>query len=193
MQPSPRKSQPYDLRAKCDRDAATPPERPSGDTTEHGSHPAPARATLADSLAPPVPPTADDIRKLVDFIAIFEAPGFVAGRWVSEPGTFPYVVQHPQVTAFVSAIGVRCFTYAFDWRAWAKEAEAFFQDPSLLETAPLETIWRLFFTLIRKDRFTEGTLVAALQNGLVTAALRRLEHLAGRDADPIDEGFAPEF
>ena len=109
-------------------------------------------------------PSADDLRALLDFLPRFEAPGFRAGEMKAEPGTLPLSVLNPQIERFIDELHSRGFVYAFEW-------------PALLEDATLDTIRRLFFVIVRQERYCEGTILDVFETGFVVAALRRLAKL----------------
>jgi Family of unknown function (DUF6508) len=54
------------------------------------------------------------------------------------------------------------------------------QDPALLAQADLLTLRKLLTAHVRQDRFIEGHLAQMLENGHISAILRRLREL--RDA-----------
>jgi hypothetical protein len=122
-------------------------------------------------------PSADDIRALIRYLPILEATNFSAGEMVCKDGHFPFAVLSANASRFVRELHERGFVYAFEWPAWADEAQRYFNQHALLEEASLDTIRRLFFVLVRQERFCEGTLLDAFQSGLMVALLRRLERL----------------
>lgn len=122
-------------------------------------------------------PSADDLRALLDFLPRFEAPGFRAGEMKSEPGTLPFSVLNPQIERFIDELHARGFVYAFDWTDWAPSAREYFERPALLEDATLDTIRRLFFVIVRQERYCEGTILDVFETGFVLAALRRMAKL----------------
>ena len=67
----------------------------------------------------------------------------------------------------------------FDWPAWemTPEARRLRDDRGALEQATVLELARLLTVVIRSEKFGEGALAEALESGLVTAVLRRVEQL----------------
>jgi Family of unknown function (DUF6508) len=63
----------------------------------------------------------------------------------------------------------------FDWPQWKGTAEAkqLRDDPDVLARATPEQLAKLLTVCIRQDRFSEGTLQAAFETGLLTRILQR--------------------
>ena len=126
------------------------------------------------------------LQRLADFAVVFEAPGFVAGEYVtpvSEPGvgSMPYAHYHPEVD--------RCVTLAyedgwvranFDWGVWSATAEArtLRDDPEALASATPDQLAKLMTVLVRQERFSEGALLWAFEAGLMLGIVRRAGVLA---------------
>jgi hypothetical protein len=115
--------------------------------------------------------------------------------WLEEAGTRP---PHPSapldrvsidprassdpgfVEAFIdTAYRVGLVETGFDWPRWMRteEARGLRDDPGRLARATPKQLSRLLTVLIRQDRFTGGSLLAAFDSGLVTAILRRAREL----------------
>ena len=116
----------------------------------------------------------------------FEAPDAEFGDWKGggevEPGTFtlPWFSHSELTSRFVEVAyrddGVRP---DFAWMAWEETPEAvrLRDDRAALEQATVLDLGRLLTVVIRSERFGEGALTEALESGLVTAVLRRIEQL----------------
>jgi Family of unknown function (DUF6508) len=67
----------------------------------------------------------------------------------------------------------------FDWSAWAQTSEgaALLDNSTGLAHATEEQISRTLTALFRKDRFAEGTLAEAFQNGTMLSICERAEKL----------------
>lgn len=67
----------------------------------------------------------------------------------------------------------------FDWSEWAHgpECQALVKDPASVASADPLTLARLLTSHLRQDRFCEGHLQAAFQDGHLTAIVRRAEAL----------------
>ena len=125
------------------------------------------------------PPSDANIRAILSFLPVLESPGFAFGEMVAPPGQFGYARMAPEVEAFMQALYDNGWVEPFDWSEFQDEAIGYFENPSRLETADLETI-RKFLTLhVRKDRFCEGHFLEMLKAGHIQAILRRLATLHG--------------
>lgn len=122
---------------------------------------------------------------LASYVEVFERPGFVFGepRGLEEiaPGqlTMPWVALSEPAGAFVeAAYDAGWVMKDFDWTAWKQTAEAaLLLDPDVIATASCIQLAKLLTTLIRGDRFAEGTLSGAYDRGILTAIVRRAEVL----------------
>jgi hypothetical protein len=131
-------------------------------------------------------PDKEDFEAVLRFLPLFETGGYGFGEWAGggeiKPGvlTFPYVVYSPESMEFLEALyGHGWIMQDFDWGAWQDEAGKYWSAPELIREADLETLRKLLTLHVRKDRFCEGHLLAAFQNGQITAILRRMKELAG--------------
>src|SRR5687767_9308937 len=79
----------------------------------------------------------------------------------------------PAMNATISALGrVGAVTPAFDWPAWRQS----WHDPdgNGMRTGPAADAVRYLTSVIRGERFGDGTLDAAMRNGSLQLALERL-------------------
>jgi uncharacterized protein DUF6508 len=133
-----------------------------------------------DETPPPLEPGA--IEALVRFLPLLESPEFSAGEWRGGKADEAGVIQMPwfelsaDARAFIAELGRYGWVYVFDWRAWEDEAKRLI-DAGGVEVADLDNIRRLYTTLVRSDRFTEGQLAWAFESGLIVRILRRLREL----------------
>ena len=118
------------------------------------------------------------LRAVADFAEVFVRPGFVAGEWSTEPGVMPWFSPAAEVSAFEAAAYRAGLVFPFDWAGWADEGARLLESPAALEAIDLETVPKLVTMMIRQNRFVEGSLGAHVENGAVTAVLRRLAVLA---------------
>lgn len=113
-------------------------------------------------------------------------PAFSPGRW--EPGTTgPDGVLHlgwfepsPEADAFRADCARYGWVVPHDWMAWAAtdEGRRLLADPSAIATASVEDLEHLVTTMVRGDRFTEGSFAAAIERGFALAIARRAGDLA---------------
>lgn len=135
---------------------------------------------MSDRLPPPDPVP------LAPFAAVFDTAGFVFGSWSggeSRDGVvqMPYYQLSPEAGAFVAA------AYAAHWVrpdiAWSDFAAgpdypAVRSEPARIASADAERLAQLLTTLIRGDRFSEGLLAGAFDDGTLPAIARRVAVLA---------------
>ena len=87
--------------------------------------------------------------------------------------------------AFVDAASRAGWIVPFDWATWAESAEGrrLLREPRHIATATLDQLAKVLTTLIRGERFSEGTLSEALESGLLLAIARRAEALLDTSED----------
>ena len=91
--------------------------------------------------------------------------------------TMPYVEYSSEILGFERALSEHGFVVPFDWPTWADEGMAIQRDPARLSEADLRTVVRLFTLHVRADRFSEGHLAEAIDQGWLLALLERLRVL----------------
>jgi len=135
------------------------------------------------------------LKALAEFLVDFERPGFRSGKLRAgkevEPGVLqlPYIEYDDRVDAFVeTAYGYGWMLtgaeHNFDWTRWkdTNEAIQLRDDENSVEGATEEQLARLLTVLIRAERFCEGTLFSAFENGFILRIVRRAAVLAGSAA-----------
>jgi O-acetyl-ADP-ribose deacetylase len=122
-------------------------------------------------------PTAEQIDALLAFLPIFERQGYVAAKWVAEPGCFPYWIDSLETGEFRSTIYSSGFFCPFGWVSWQEEAKRYVNEPERLGEADRLTIRRLLTLHSRKDRFMEGHFAGMIECGHVVGVLRRFGEL----------------
>ena len=131
------------------------------------------------------------LRALADYLPRFEALDFVAGKWI-EPGEIrpgvvhmPYTKLSETVMAFTEEAYERGWVKTdFDWGTWAgtDEAARLRDDEAVLAEATPEQLANLLTICIRQDRFVEGVLLGAFENGLILRIVRRAAAIASSEA-----------
>ncbi len=133
-----------------------------------------------DELAPP------QLDGLASLLPAFEAPDAEFGTWEGggeiEPGTFTLLqFSHSELTSRFLEVAYRdgWVRPDFDWPTWAQtpEAQRLRDDREAIAQATVLELARLLTVVIRSERFGEGAVAAAIESGLVTAVLRRIEQL----------------
>jgi hypothetical protein len=91
----------------------------------------------------------------------------------------PYVEYGPLEQEFRAAAG-SWVRPDIDWPAWSEtpDALALRREPGRLERATADDLARLITALVRGDRFNEGLLLDALEEGLLARIARRAAVLA---------------
>ena len=98
------------------------------------------------------------------------------GQWAgaSERGQLqlPYVVYSEAVERTSSCIFALGASLPFDWPTW--DGLRRYPGGRGLEAAPVAEAVRMVTAVVRADRFSEGTILAALGDGTLAAAIGRL-------------------
>ena len=121
----------------------------------------------------PAPPRLD---RLAAFLPVVEDPEFSVGS-AGGPTYFDYsaVVSRFVETAYEDG----WVSPEVDWPSWMEtdQARRLRDDPTATPEATVEQLQKLLTTVIRQDKFVEGSLAEAFASGLLTAILRRVEQL----------------
>lgn len=129
---------------------------------------------------------AQGLQKLAEFSESFDTKGFQFGEMIiSDRQTgalvMPYYCFSDEADAFVTA----CYDYGwvltdFDWGAWLNSPEGIElrKNHNSIARATPDQIAKLLTCLIRQERFSDGTLAAAFESGVLTAIARRAMTLA---------------
>lgn len=126
-------------------------------------------------------PTREDLLAVLAYARRFDETDFVAGEWVSpetrEGGALQVGYWRPSedVARWQAALYEHQVVLKFDWTdpEWTRQMRRYAGDQSLLEGARLLTIRKVLTTLVRADRFCEGTFAQAFERGVPQAAMRR--------------------
>jgi len=92
----------------------------------------------------------------------------------------PYFAFSPEGLALVAAMPVQM---GFEWGTWKDTAEgqSLLNDRTALAQATPEQLVQLSTTLLRADRFTDGTLANAWASGLLRAMVERAAALTSAE------------
>ena len=114
-------------------------------------------------------------------------PHASAGRWadqkgtgtVNDPLTMPYFEPSGLLDRFVSMAYNVDWVKDFDWSEWSRGAEAkkLMRHNADLSSATVDQIARVITTIVRADRFSEGTLARFFEAGTLRALAERAEAL----------------
>jgi hypothetical protein len=131
------------------------------------------------------------LRVLAGWLDALERPDFSVGEWDGGRRDargviqMPYVERSDEAQRFVSDVAGAGWVYPFDWAAWAATpaARALLAEPARVAAAQPDDLARLLTTIVRGDRFSEGTLLHAHESGLLAAIARRASALLEADRD----------
>ena len=119
---------------------------------------------------------------LAAFLPIFTAPGFEFGQWpVTDRASVVWPFDFsPPAEQLLDACYRSGWVQVFFWTSWVQTPEAYSlrTDPDALDRAMPEQLSRLLTSLIRGERFCDGTLNGAFESGLLAGILRRASTLA---------------
>jgi hypothetical protein len=126
------------------------------------------------------------LRALARYEAVFAAPDFTIGRWVTSEPDEQGVVQMPwfeyseAADAFRADVGAHGWIVVFDWMTWlsSPDGRRYLEDPRFVAQAPVDDLAKLLTAIIRGDRFSEGELAGAYESGMLLAIVRRAGELA---------------
>ena len=118
------------------------------------------------------------LEALASFLPAFESPDFVFGGW-DEPAAgglqFPHFTLSPAAEGFLAEVTDGGWIIeGFDWKAWnaTPEAVALRRGDGFERATPI-ALARLLTALVRQDRFVEGTLAEAHEDGLLRRIVAR--------------------
>lgn len=80
-----------------------------------------------------------------------------------------------EVLKFVDDFYKEKFDYPFDWTKYTDDFWELSNNQESFEKADIETIIKFLSTIINADRFIEGTMAFALENGHILAILRKFQ------------------
>jgi hypothetical protein len=118
------------------------------------------------------------------FIPQIEDPDLEIGKLVTGQTAdgiphLPFYAYGPAVSALLDAFNYFDWVVPFDWPSWAQtdEAQMYVRHPETILTCSIGDLERIITTLVRRERFSNGSLSAAIDSGMVINALRRAETL----------------
>lgn len=104
-----------------------------------------------------------------------------AGRWdggsTGADGVMlmPWFEHDPELLRFIGDAGAAGFVQPVDWMAWAgtPRGRELMVDASAVATADTGELILLMTTIVRGDRFSEGTIADAFDRGILLAICRQ--------------------
>jgi hypothetical protein len=114
-----------------------------------------------------------DWKPLLDLIPMIEKETKF-GETIVHPGQFPYIEYAEVVSNFHHIVSDLPIMIPFDWSSWQEGADMV-QDPDFdYQDVDIPTKCRLITMLVRKERFSEGTLYWAFESGLILKILKAI-------------------
>lgn len=126
-------------------------------------------------------------RRLASFVAILNDPEFEFGRWVPSREGEDGVIHMGWFELSPAALDlVRSMVVSpnVDWPEWARspQGKRLMSDPAAVADATPQQLIALMTTMVRGDRFSEGTLAHFHDSGHIRAVVRRAAALSrGRE------------
>ena len=122
--------------------------------------------------------TDDDRARLRSAIVAVREATPASYTWRGAGSETPGVIQmqypdyHPAVDELIDALGAAKAVPVFDWMHWVGVER--YPDASAVQRAPLADVARLITAIVRGERFSDGTIAAALDDGRLLAAAQRV-------------------
>ncbi|NHN29627.1 DUF6508 domain-containing protein [Paenibacillus agricola] len=95
-----------------------------------------------------------------------------SGQFSLDPFTYDDAASE-----FVTKLYQSNMIIKFNWGTWQSESKEHFQNTALIYNADLNTVRKLFTTIIRADRFNAGMYASMIDKGVILALLKRLKVL----------------
>jgi ADP-ribosyl-[dinitrogen reductase] hydrolase len=122
-------------------------------------------------------PNIYNIDKLLEYMSYFDNKENNFFELIKKPPQLPFYSYSKMVMKFYKSLYDENMIKMFNWSKWGSEAKKYFNDPLKLEKADLPTIQKLFTTIIRADRFSEGLLGDMIDEDVILNLLIRLEQI----------------
>ena len=125
--------------------------------------------------------TDESISKIIAYLPYFlEDNKF--GEWsggdkVDGVIQMPHLEYSDKVIEFLKLLYGTKFLVNFDWGSW-DEGRDIIGSPELIQQADLLTLRMLLTAIVRNDRFCNGALLSAIENGIIQEILNRLNVLS---------------
>lgn len=129
------------------------------------------------------------LKSLAGFLDRLSHPSFRAGEWVSarsdndEVVHMPYVQFDSVAKEFIQAANDnRWLDTQFDWPEWAQSPEAarLIHDPCAIAAVEPKDLSRLVTVCIRRDKFSDGSLLNDFESGLILRIVQRAAAIVGK-------------
>ena len=124
-----------------------------------------------------------DIESLLEYLPYFQEQNNQFYQVINKPPQFPYLNYSETVDKFRQDLYHLNMIIDFDWTQWIGEGEKYIDNRELLATVDITVLQKLFTSIVRSERFTEGLLGDMIDNGIILDLLVRLKCIRGEIED----------
>jgi hypothetical protein len=129
--------------------------------------------------------TRERLLRLARHLEAFESPDFSFGDWEPSRTDDAGVIRlgwyrfSPGAEAFLADVRAGGWVMPFDWPAWlaSPEGQRLAGHPGAVAVATADDLQRLLTSIVRSERFGDGSLESAFESGMLTAIIRRAKEL----------------
>lgn len=114
----------------------------------------------------------DEIRNLSATHQLATWPESVGSGTSDDPYQMPYPIYDPLVEQLLSALAEANAQPMYDWMDW--DGARRYRDADAIAHAPLGDVLRVITSIVRGERFCDGTIGAAISSGVLVAAADRV-------------------
>lgn len=125
------------------------------------------------------------IKNVTSFIDYFSNENELFGSWQTDSSSFPHINYSQKVHDFLEALDANRFITVFDWTMW-DYGKAIYKDPTLIASLDFTDLKYLLTLIVRKERFCEGVLLNAIDNGMILSILMRLDTLCDKQENSLE-------
>ncbi len=112
----------------------------------------------------------DELRRALEAVEALPANAYCT--WVEASGSLPWPDYAPEVDRLRDLIAAAGLVVPYPWPKWSGIERH--RGGAGMDTAPVEDAVRMTTAVLRSERFGDGNIEGALQNGTLQAAVRRV-------------------
>ena len=116
------------------------------------------------------------IDSILEFLKYFKNNSKPFYKIDKEDIFYPYIYSR-KVNEFIATVKKENFTIIYDWVKWQDEADKYFKEPELIDSASIVILRKLMTMFIRKERFCSGFINSVIDTGMILKILERLNAL----------------
>jgi ADP-ribosylglycohydrolase len=128
-------------------------------------------------------PNIHDIEALLEYLPYFQDQNNQFYQVINKPPQFPYLSYSETVDKFRQDLYHLNMIIDFDWTQWIGEGKKYIDNHELLATTDITVLQKLFTSIVRSERFSEGLLGDMIDNGIILDLLVRLKGIRGEIED----------